>query len=238
MPKTLTYKDVFRFVPNLIGYTRVLFTAAAAFSMYYKCPTTMFLSYALSELLDAADGHYARKLGQCSKFGEVLDMVTDRCTTTILLTYLAELYDSRALALFFNFITVLDISSHYMQMYSQLITGKTNHKQMSNDAHWILKAYYTDRRVLFAFCFGNESFFLLLYVNKFISSTPLLYVSVAITVLAFPLFFIKNYINLIQLYESAKDLAKLDAATLNSSAKGKDSSVASAPSRKTAKKKL
>ncbi|KAJ1794339.1 phosphatidylinositol synthase 1 (CDP-alcohol phosphatidyltransferase1) [Coemansia sp. RSA 2399] len=229
----LTYRDVFRFVPNLIGYTRVLLTCAAAFSMYYKCPTTMFLSYALSELLDAADGHYARKLGQCSKFGEVLDMVTDRCTTTILLTYLAELYNSRPLALVFNFITVLDISSHYMQMYSQLITGKTNHKQMNNDAHWILRAYYTDRRVLFAFCFGNEAFFLLLYVNKFLSSTPL-YLSIALTVLAFPLFFIKNFINVVQLYESAKDLAKLDAATLNNS---KDS-TASTASRKNTKKKL
>ncbi|KAJ2521950.1 phosphatidylinositol synthase 1 (CDP-alcohol phosphatidyltransferase1) [Coemansia sp. RSA 2049] len=229
MPNQLTYRDVFRFVPNLIGYTRVLLTGAAAMSMYYRCPTSMFLSYALSELLDAADGHYARKLGQCSKFGEVLDMVTDRCTTTILLTYLAELYDSRPLALFFNLITVLDISSHYMQMYSQLITGKTNHKQMDADAHWILRAYYTDRRVLFAFCFGNEAFFLLLYVNKFIASSAALYFSIALTLLAFPLFLIKNTINVIQLYESAKDLAKLDAATLNSQNK---TSSAAAVSRK------
>ncbi|KAJ1666096.1 phosphatidylinositol synthase 1 (CDP-alcohol phosphatidyltransferase1) [Coemansia sp. RSA 1813] len=229
----LTYRDVFRFVPNLIGYSRVLLTGAAAFSMYYKCPTTMFLSYALSELLDAADGHYARKLGQCSKFGEVLDMVTDRCTTTILLTYLAELYNSRPLALVFNFITVLDISSHYMQMYSQLITGKTNHKQMDSNAHWVLKAYYTDRRVLFAFCFGNEAFFLLLYINKFLSSTSL-YFSIALTVLAFPLFFIKNLINVIQLYESAKDLAKLDAATINE----KTNTTASREKSQNTKKKL
>ncbi|KAJ2664345.1 phosphatidylinositol synthase 1 (CDP-alcohol phosphatidyltransferase1) [Coemansia sp. RSA 1200] len=230
MPNQLTYRDVFRFVPNLIGYTRVLLTGAAAVSMYYNCPTSMFLSYALSELLDAADGHYARKLGQCSKFGEVLDMVTDRCTTTILLTYLAELYNSRPLALLFNLITVLDVSSHYMQMYSQLITGKTNHKQMDTDAHWILRAYYTDRRVLFAFCFGNEAFFLLLYVNKFITSPWALYFSIALTLLAFPLFLIKNMINVIQLYESAKDLAKLDAATLNN--KNKSSSSAAAVSRK------
>ncbi|KAI9501489.1 phosphatidylinositol synthase 1 (CDP-alcohol phosphatidyltransferase1) [Coemansia spiralis] len=210
----LTYRDVFWFVPNLIGYSRVFLTIVAAFSMYYKCPTTMFLSYALSELLDAADGYYARKLNQCSKFGEVLDMVTDRCTTTILLTYLSELYQSRPLAIVFNLLIALDISSHYMQMYSQLITGKTNHKQMDESAHWILKAYYTDRRVLFGFCFGNEAFFLLMYMNKFLEGYAF-YISALFTAATFPVFFIKNVINLVQLYESAKDLAKLDAATLN-----------------------
>ncbi|KAJ1841854.1 phosphatidylinositol synthase 1 (CDP-alcohol phosphatidyltransferase1), partial [Coemansia sp. RSA 2708] len=164
----LSYHDVFWFVPNLIGYSRVVLAAMAVFGMYYEHPCLTFVSYALSELLDVADGYYARKLNQCSKFGEVLDMVTDRCTTTVLLTYLAQLYGSRVLALIFCLIISLDISSHYMQMYSQLITGKTNHKQMDQNAHWILKAYYTDRKVLFAFCFGNEAFFLLLYLNKYL----------------------------------------------------------------------
>ncbi|KAJ1648232.1 phosphatidylinositol synthase 1 (CDP-alcohol phosphatidyltransferase1) [Coemansia asiatica] len=209
----LNYMDVFWFVPNLIGYSRVALTGVAVYSMYNEHPALMFFSYALSELLDAADGHYARKLGQCSKFGEVLDMVTDRCTTTVLLTYLAQIYPS--FALIFCFLISLDISSHYMQMYSQLITGKTNHKEMDANAHWILKAYYTDRRVLFAFCFGNEAFFLLIYLNHYLSSFSF-YLSFLFTLVAFPICVIKNVINVVQLYESAKDLAKLDAANLNS----------------------
>ncbi|KAJ2059416.1 phosphatidylinositol synthase 1 (CDP-alcohol phosphatidyltransferase1) [Coemansia sp. S146] len=152
MAKGINYVDVFWFVPNLIGYSRVLLSGVAAYSMYYEHPSVMFISYALSELLDAADGYYARKLGQCSKFGEVLDMVTDRCTTTVLLTYLAHLYPSLAL----------------------LFCG------------WY-------------------------------------YLSVAFTVAAFPIFVIKNVINVVQLYESAKDLAKLDAAQIN-----RDSSPATA----------
>ncbi|PIA17208.1 CDP-diacylglycerol--inositol 3-phosphatidyltransferase, partial [Coemansia reversa NRRL 1564] len=166
--------------------------------------------------LQVANGYYARKLGQCSKLGEVLDMVTDRCTTTVLLTYLAKLYDCRPLALVFCLLISLDISSHYMQMYSQLITGKTNHKQMDENAHWILKAYYTDRQVLFGFCFGNEAFFLLLYLNKFLPAYAL-YLSIPLTVAAFPISLIKNVINGIQLYESASDLAHLDAAEINKS---------------------
>ncbi|KAJ2111881.1 phosphatidylinositol synthase 1 (CDP-alcohol phosphatidyltransferase1) [Coemansia sp. RSA 922] len=213
MAKGINYVDVFWFVPNLIGYSRVLLSGVAAYSMYYEHPSVMFISYALSELLDAADGYYARKLGQCSKFGEVLDMVTDRCTTTVLLTYLAHLYPS--LALVFCLLISLDISSHYMQMYSQLITGKTNHKEMDAGAHWILRAYYTDRRVLFAFCFGNEAFFLLCYLGHYLPGGGWYYLAVAFTVAAFPIFVIKNVINVVQLYESAKDLAKLDAAQIN-----------------------
>ncbi|KAJ2806636.1 phosphatidylinositol synthase 1 (CDP-alcohol phosphatidyltransferase1) [Coemansia guatemalensis] len=212
----LSYKDVFLFVPNLIGYSRVALTGAATYGMYYEHPFITFISYAASELLDVADGYYARKLGQCSKLGEVLDMVTDRCTTTVLLTYLAQLYDCRLLAILFCLLVSLDISSHYMQMYSQLITGKTNHKQMDENAHWILKAYYTDRRVLFGFCFGNEAFFLLLYLNKFLP-TYALYLSIPLTVAAFPICLIKNVINGIQLYESASDLARLDAVEINKS---------------------
>ncbi|KAJ2310338.1 phosphatidylinositol synthase 1 (CDP-alcohol phosphatidyltransferase1) [Coemansia sp. RSA 2611] len=214
----LSYHDVFWFVPNLIGYSRVVLAAMAVFGMYYEHPCLTFVSYALSELLDVADGYYARKLNQCSKFGEVLDMVTDRCTTTVLLTYLAQLYDSRVLALIFCLIISLDISSHYMQMYSQLITGKTNHKQMDQNAHWILKAYYTDRKVLFAFCFGNEAFFLLLYLNKYLPYYAL-YLSVPLTLAAFPISLIKNAINVVQLYESASDLARLDAAEINKTKK-------------------
>jgi CDP-diacylglycerol--inositol 3-phosphatidyltransferase len=39
----------------------------------------------LSGLLDAVDGHAARLLNQSSKFGAMLDMLTDRCATMCLL---------------------------------------------------------------------------------------------------------------------------------------------------------
>lgn len=42
-------------------------------------PKYCTLAYVISCLLDAVDGQVARALGQTSKFGAVLDMVTDRC---------------------------------------------------------------------------------------------------------------------------------------------------------------
>lgn len=41
-------------------------------------PNVCTLLYGVSCLLDAVDGQAARALGQTSKFGAVLDMVTDR----------------------------------------------------------------------------------------------------------------------------------------------------------------
>ena len=41
-------------------------------------PKYSTVAYCISQLLDAVDGHAARYLGQASKFGAVLDMVTDR----------------------------------------------------------------------------------------------------------------------------------------------------------------
>lgn len=41
-------------------------------------PKVSTIAYCVSCLLDAFDGHAARALGQTSKFGAVLDMVTDR----------------------------------------------------------------------------------------------------------------------------------------------------------------
>lgn len=44
-------------------------------------PKYCTIAYGISCLLDAADGHAARALNQTSKFGAVLDMVTDRCVS-------------------------------------------------------------------------------------------------------------------------------------------------------------
>lgn len=55
----------------------------AALAMHYMNhhPKYSTIAYCVSQLLDAVDGHAARYLGQASKFGAVLDMVTDRCVS-------------------------------------------------------------------------------------------------------------------------------------------------------------
>lgn len=162
-------ENVFLFVPNLIGYARVVLAALSLYYMQVHPKTCTFL-YGISCILDAFDGYAARKLGQSTKFGAVLDMVTDRCTTACLLCYLTKTYPRAALV--FQFLITLDFSSHYMHMYSTLLTGAASHKLVTEEMSKILWYYYNDSRTLFFFCAGNELFFVCLYLMEFYP-TPL-----------------------------------------------------------------
>ncbi|KIR51759.1 CDP-diacylglycerol-inositol 3-phosphatidyltransferase [Cryptococcus gattii Ru294] len=163
-------ENVFLFVPNLIGYTRVITAAASLFFMPYH-PKACTLLYSVSCMLDVVDGQAARALGQTSRFGAVLDMVTDRCTTACLLCFLSSVYP--AYSMLFMFLITLDFSSHYIHMYSSLTTGSTSHKTVTSDVSRILWYYYNDSRTLFVFCFANELFFVCLYLNHY-WTTPLM----------------------------------------------------------------
>lgn len=59
------------------GYSRVILAGLSLHFMSYH-PKYCTLAYVVSCLLDAVDGQVARALNQTSKFGAVLDMVTDR----------------------------------------------------------------------------------------------------------------------------------------------------------------
>lgn len=77
-------ENVFLFWPNIIGYWRIVLAIASLYYMNLH-PRTCSLLYSVSCLLDALDGYAARYLDQSTRFGAVLDMVTDRCTTACLL---------------------------------------------------------------------------------------------------------------------------------------------------------
>lgn len=70
--------------PGCAGYTRVIL---AGLSMHYMSTHPKYCTalYAVSCLLDAVDGQAARALGQTSKFGAVLDMVTDRSASRVII---------------------------------------------------------------------------------------------------------------------------------------------------------
>ncbi|KTG34482.1 hypothetical protein cypCar_00036090, partial [Cyprinus carpio] len=79
-------ENIFLFVPNLIGYARIVL-ALISFFLMPCCPGPAVFCYLLSALLDAFDGHAARALNQGTKFGAMLDMLTDRCATMCLLCF-------------------------------------------------------------------------------------------------------------------------------------------------------
>ena len=158
--------SVYFFIPNLIGYVRILL-CVVAFAVATDHYFIFYACYAFSQILDQWDGWAARKYGQSSRFGAVLDMVTDRCSTACLQCILigTNFYPNMLNAVMF--LIALDISSHYARLYATLAVGEKSHKDVSADTFLPLRIYYGNRYVLYILCFGNESFFLLSYLRRF-----------------------------------------------------------------------
>ncbi|CAG8571955.1 10495_t:CDS:2 [Dentiscutata erythropus] len=167
-------------------------------------PWTCMMLYTISCLLDAVDGNAARYFNQCTKFGVVLDMVTDRSSTSCLLCYLSSAYPSWRII--FQLLISLDLSSHYMHMYS--------HKKISESSNRMLRVYYSDNRVLFAVCAFNELFFVALYLLSFEGQSTFPQWSIfplyILALFSFPICAGKQVINIIQLVGASQSLAKVD----------------------------
>lgn len=127
-----------------LGYVRIILAFASLYYMPMHPRTCSFL-YTVSCLLDAVDGHAARIFEQSTRFGAVLDMVTDRCTTSCLLVFLSSAFPRWAIV--FQGLIALDFSSHYMHMYASLVVGGTSssHKSIDKSKSWILNLYYTNK---------------------------------------------------------------------------------------------
>lgn len=127
-----------------IGYARIVLAFA---SLYYMPlhPRTCSGLYSISCLLDALDGYAARYFEQSTRFGAVLDMVTDRCTTACLLVFLSSAFPRWAIL--FQGLISLDLASHYIHMYATLAMGgsDTSHKAVDKSRSYILNLYYTNK---------------------------------------------------------------------------------------------
>ncbi|XP_032442405.1 CDP-diacylglycerol--inositol 3-phosphatidyltransferase isoform X1 [Xiphophorus hellerii] len=210
----MTQENIFLFVPNLIGYARVVL-ALLSFYLMPSSPWPAVFCYLLSALLDAFDGHAARALDQATKFGAMMDMLTDRCATMCLLVNLALLYP--AYAFLFQLSMSLDIASHWLHLHSSTVKGSGSHKTIDLSGNPILRLYYTSKPVLvlfqpvlFVMCAGNELFFCLLYILHHIQNPagwlrPLLALCGAVSLL-------KAAISVLHLVTASQNMAALDAA--------------------------
>lgn len=198
-------KNVFLFVPNLIGYARVIL---AILSWVKIDEARVFLPlYLISCLLDAVDGHAARALNQSSRFGAVLDMITDRSTTAGLVCYLASRL-SPGWMVPCQLLLALDLSSHYMHMYASLASGASSHKTISKNQPYLMHLYYTNRYALFVACAGNELFYLGLYfwIHGMAGAwwwSPWMLINT-------PIWAFKQLMNVIQLVDASQQLAALE----------------------------
>ncbi|KAI4373992.1 hypothetical protein MLD38_012043 [Melastoma candidum] len=135
-PQKLT---VYHYIPNIIGYIRVLMNCVA-FAICVSNERLFSLLYFVSFEGDGIDGWCTRKFNQ--------DMVTDRISTACLLVVLSQVYRPGLTSLL---LLALDIASHWLQMYSTFLSGKVSHKDVKDSTNWLLRAYYGNRMFM-AFC--------------------------------------------------------------------------------------
>ena len=170
---------------------------------------------------------------QTSTFGAVLDMVTDRVATCGLIALLCAEYPLWQPVLIG--LLMLDVFSHWFQMYATLAHGNMTHKDIES-ASFLVRFYYTHRLFMGFCCVCVEVFYLLLYllsrdsmrqvgrgsmqlpigVQKYLESEwdvcrewacPLFGVLAG---MAFPGFAFKQAINVVQLVNASKQLVLLD----------------------------
>ncbi|KAK2701757.1 hypothetical protein QYM36_019603 [Artemia franciscana] len=200
-----TTDNVFLFIPNLIGYIRVVFGIAALYVMPSQ-PTIAATLYLLSGILDAFDGHAARYFNQSSQFGAMLDMLTDRCMTMALLVNLATFYPSWVFA--FQLSMVTDISCHWIHIHTSLLLGKRSHKCISPSENTFLRFYYTSRTFLFTMCAGNELFYAMLYLLYFTEGPLVLGTGLfrILVIVCMPIAIFKSLLAVLQGYIAWKNL--------------------------------
>ncbi|CAK4079834.1 unnamed protein product [Aphanomyces euteiches] len=211
-------EEVYFYIPNLIGYTRVLLSG---YSLYVALTDwkTSVVCYAISFICDFFDGYFARWFNQTSTYGAVLDMVTDRCSTAGLLVILSHLYKDQTLI--FLFLLVLDFSSHWYHMYA----SRGHHKTIDSKKNFLLRVYYGIYPLFGYCCVGAEFFFILYYVLHWEPNLVVPVIDVPLSTICFyvclPACVLKNIINVAQLCSAAASVAEFDYESKQSAQKAK-----------------
>ncbi|KNB46688.1 hypothetical protein JH06_0781 [Blastocystis sp. subtype 4] len=198
------------FIPNIIGYIRAV-TGILSFYFVDSNPTAFCWLYFISYILDALDGVCARRFNQCSHFGAVLDMICDRFCTASLYLSLSNVFPDYKY--YYTLLLILEITSHWIQMYSAALVGKS-HKALDSERPFILRFYYVVPYSLFFVCLLNETYivssYVLYYMDKGLISMTWRWMWKLINKYFFPVFVFKQIVSLVALVDSSKTIIELD----------------------------
>ncbi|KEG11381.1 CDP-diacylglycerol--inositol 3-phosphatidyltransferase [Trypanosoma grayi] len=206
-------RQIYFFYPNIIGYARVILSLVS-FCLLGHMPGVFLACYTASFVLDAADGMVARAFDQCSNFGAVFDMLTDRASTAGFLVVLDHVMQPAPgwFTTLCACLVFLDVASHFCRMYVSLYMRKTSHKDVGDSLFSLLRLYYSNRKFMGALCIGQEFSYLLLYAYRMYGDVqgvqqyllPLLLITGLLNAL-------KQVVNVQQLLDGMHRLAVMDA---------------------------
>ena len=209
--------------------------------LYWQWGVVLYMASFVGDLFD---GWAARKLDQTSSYGSVLDMVTDRCATMGFLFILALEFShspvkgNRILAPWSQVsaclgLALLDIASHWFQMYASLAVSTAHHKsEKGNEGrHFLVQWFYKYYWFFGYLCVGTEFSYILVYIQCQLDQTstnPLTLlgllplslflvqrlVSIALSI-CLPACFLKQLVNVAQLCSACHAIAVYDAQLHN-----------------------
>lgn len=242
-----TARDVLLFWPNLIGYARVACASSGLVLMVLASedPSSFGRAWPLALMLyvvgfagDLFDGLAARRFGQMSEYGGLLDMVTDRCSTAGLLYVLDGEYTATwnhdvfvapgrraTYRLLFLFLIILDISSHWCQMFSSATQREHHKSSTANAKHFFLVRWYYGSYPFFSYCcVGAEFTYIALYATRrlameedpdalLVRATSTL--ARAVLAVCVPACIVKQVVNVSQLCSACNVVASRDADERN-----------------------
>uniref|UniRef100_A0A0E0G0D8 CDP-diacylglycerol--inositol 3-phosphatidyltransferase n=1 Tax=Oryza nivara TaxID=4536 RepID=A0A0E0G0D8_ORYNI len=152
-PSSKKTPSVYLYIPNIIGYFRIIINFIA-FAVCYSNRVLFAILYFFSFFCDGLDGWFARKFNQASTFGAVLDM---------------------------TWLSFLDVAwvGYYKPLVSNvqvhpLPEGKTSHKDVKDTGNWLLKLYYGHRPFMAFCCVASEVLYIVLFLFADEKSTSLL----------------------------------------------------------------
>ena len=170
------------------------------------------LLYVLSFGGDCIDGYLARSCGQSSQFGGVLDMVTDRCSTAVLLMILSRMYTEHALLL--QTLLMVDFASHWWHMMAAATIDGTHHKDVGENKNFLLRFYYGNKLFFGYCCIAAEFAYILAFVIWFDPEATLGVDSLRVHDIwkyaALPGCIFKQVINVAQLFSACEAIALED----------------------------
>lgn len=198
--------NVFLFVPNIIGYARILLLGCSFYFMLKDYKLALIL-YSASYMLDALDGLAARLFNQSSLFGSMLDMLTDRVSTMCLLMTLGHFYTDYFFVI--QILLAIDIVSHWLHFFSANIQGKVSHKRTDGNTNPLMRLYYENKFILTSVCAMEQIFYCSLVVYYF-EHEKLSFYLLWLIIICLPAIIFKNYVNLLQVYGACRVMANID----------------------------
>ncbi|KAH7574888.1 hypothetical protein JRO89_XS02G0017800 [Xanthoceras sorbifolium] len=181
-PKKQGKLSVYLYIPNIIGYIRVLLNCYA-FAVCFSQKWVFSILYFVSFVCDAVDGWCARKFNQGTTLSifirckltiqlkallpiepvncQPLELFLTWISTACLLVILSQVYRP---GLVFVSLLALDIASHWLQMYSTFLVGKTSHKDVKDSSSWLFRLYYGNRMFMGFCCVACEVLYITLFL--------------------------------------------------------------------------